>query len=569
VGRRLALLVATYEYQDTGLRRLTSPAHDAEALAAVLKDTAIADFEVTTLVNASRHRIGEAISGLYRDRKRDDLTLLYFTGHGLKDDDGRLYLATGDTLLDSLLFTSLPAEQVDQAMSAASSHRQVLILDCCYGGAFPAGGAKGDTGVHSLERFQGRGRTVLTASDATQYAFEGGGRVSGRAEPSVFTRHLVRGLRDGTADLDGDGDITLDELYTYVHDRVIEERPGQRPKRLDNVDGRIFIARNIHWAMPANLRRTIGSPLPEDRIAVLHDLIRLYQIGNAYVRSQVLEAMSQLAVDPDTEVAAAAFHRLRQLMPGVDPPRRRAATGPEPPDRHPPGTRQPSPALSAPTGEPSGSEPEFPQPHQRPRHDERPAQASPRVRYRAQALPRRGARHSLSDRARRWIWIAIILIVVAPSPAFLFLLPSSGGGRGTGTATGKPTATTTGRPMATATATGKPTTATPTLQVSAALDEIQLARQIGFVAYGAWAATGVPQHGCGIDSVAPGSVAAQLGVVHGDSVVVLGELSITDCDSMINYLFSYHSYGGGPLIVSYGQNGSYANGQITVPGVTS
>ncbi|HVD88506.1 MAG TPA: hypothetical protein VNB91_06400 [Jatrophihabitantaceae bacterium] len=38
MGRRLALLVATYQYQDTGLRRLTAPAHDAEAFAAVLAD---------------------------------------------------------------------------------------------------------------------------------------------------------------------------------------------------------------------------------------------------------------------------------------------------------------------------------------------------------------------------------------------------------------------------------------------------------------------------------------------------------------------------------------------------
>ncbi|MDV9168568.1 hypothetical protein R6V09_00200 [Streptomyces sp. W16] len=68
--RKLALLIATYDYQDTGLRRLTAPAHDAEALAAVLRDPAIAGFEVTTLVNEPHHRIGEAIGDFYRDRRR-------------------------------------------------------------------------------------------------------------------------------------------------------------------------------------------------------------------------------------------------------------------------------------------------------------------------------------------------------------------------------------------------------------------------------------------------------------------------------------------------------------------
>ncbi|MEU6349817.1 hypothetical protein ABZ896_10885 [Streptomyces sp. NPDC047072] len=45
-GRRLTLLVATYDYRATGLRGLTAPAHDAEALAAVLRDPEIAGFEV-------------------------------------------------------------------------------------------------------------------------------------------------------------------------------------------------------------------------------------------------------------------------------------------------------------------------------------------------------------------------------------------------------------------------------------------------------------------------------------------------------------------------------------------
>lgn len=47
----------------------------------------------------------------------------------------------------------------------------------------------------------------------------------------MFTRSLVEGLTTGKADLDSDGDISIDELYSYVHDRVIEEMPQQRPKK--------------------------------------------------------------------------------------------------------------------------------------------------------------------------------------------------------------------------------------------------------------------------------------------------------------------------------------------------
>ncbi|MEU6381704.1 caspase family protein [Streptomyces sp. NPDC046909] len=320
MGRRLALLIATYDYQDDGLRALTAPAHDAEALAAVLKDADIAGFEVTTLINEPHYRVGEAIGDLYRDRRRDDLTLLYFTGHGLKDDDGRLYLATTNTRRGSLLFTSLPAEQIDQAMSGSMSRQKVLILDCCYSGAFPTGRvAKADTDVHALERFQGRGRTVLTASDATQYSFEGN-QPHGTAAQSVFTRHLVAGLQDGSADLDGDGDITLDELYSYVHDRVVDEMPQQRPKKQDNVEGRIVIARNIHWTLPAHLHHALASPIATDRLGALDGLAHLHRIGNNHVRRHVLEEIRRLADDDSRTVSAAAAARLQSLLPPAPAP---------------------------------------------------------------------------------------------------------------------------------------------------------------------------------------------------------------------------------------------------------
>jgi uncharacterized caspase-like protein len=147
MGRRLALLIATYQYQDTGLRQLTSPAHDAEALAAVLRDPAIAGFQVTTLINEPHYRVGEAIGDFYRDWRHDDLTLLYFTGDGLKDDDGRLYLAMTDTRRDGLPFTGLPAANVDRAMEGCVSRQKVLVLDCCYSGAPTSRAARSSPGT--------------------------------------------------------------------------------------------------------------------------------------------------------------------------------------------------------------------------------------------------------------------------------------------------------------------------------------------------------------------------------------------------------------------------------------
>lgn len=105
-------------------------------------------------------------------------------------------------------------------MTRSRSQRVLLFLDCCFSGAFAHGFlARGDKRIDLKERFEGRGRIVLTASNAMEYAWEGND-LSGSGTPSVFSGALVHGLETGDADLDGDGLISVDELYDYVHDRV-------------------------------------------------------------------------------------------------------------------------------------------------------------------------------------------------------------------------------------------------------------------------------------------------------------------------------------------------------------
>ncbi|MGY0231277.1 caspase, EACC1-associated type [Longispora urticae] len=330
MGRRLALLIATYEYEDAGLRKLVSPPHDAEAFAAVLSDPEIAGFEVTTLINESHGTVGRAISDLYRDRLGDDLTLLYYTGHGLKDDDGQLYLAMADTRRDNLDFTGLSTERIGRVLSRCASRQKVLILDCCYSGAYRLDLAKSDAGVHTMDRFRGRGLTVLTASDAMQYSFEGD-KVHGEAAPSVFTGHMVAGIRDGGADLDGDGDITLGELYDYVYDRVVAETPHQRPKKKDDTEGRTVLARNVHWQLPRHVANLITSPLPSARLDGLRLLDQLNSGGNELVRARVLTELLRLADDDSrmvSDAAASSLPRLRALDGSPAAPTHRPPAGP-------------------------------------------------------------------------------------------------------------------------------------------------------------------------------------------------------------------------------------------------
>jgi hypothetical protein len=63
---------------------------------------------------------------------------------------------------------------------------------------------------------------VLAASDTIDAAIEGDVLV-GQGSPSTLSRHLVEGLETRKADLNDDGRITVDELYSYARQRISGE----------------------------------------------------------------------------------------------------------------------------------------------------------------------------------------------------------------------------------------------------------------------------------------------------------------------------------------------------------
>src|SRR5262245_1709786 len=245
MGRKLALIIGNSQYDDKSLSRLTAPDADVEALADVLRAPDICRFdEVIPLRNQGCATVRRAIAHFYDARKRDDLLLLYFSGHGVKDENGYLYLALRDTESSLLAGTAIEASFITGRMDRSFSKRQVLILDCCHSGAFAAGtkSVRGGS-VGTATAFQGTGRVVLTATDATQYAWEGD-RILGDAQTSLFTRFLIEGLRTGAADQDDDGEITVDELYEYVYEKVVDATPTQTPGKWAWLNGKIVLVDN-------------------------------------------------------------------------------------------------------------------------------------------------------------------------------------------------------------------------------------------------------------------------------------------------------------------------------------
>lgn len=77
---------------------------------------------------------------------------------------------------------------------------------------------------------------ILTASDSNEVSVE-----KDELGHGVFTYYLLEALR-GKGDLDGDGLITLDEVYRYVSMKVPQAtEQGQHPVKKGEMVGEIIL----------------------------------------------------------------------------------------------------------------------------------------------------------------------------------------------------------------------------------------------------------------------------------------------------------------------------------------
>jgi WD40 repeat protein len=338
-ARKRALIIAAADYHDPKLRKLRAPAIDAEKLANVLSDPGIGDFAIETVLNEPEYVVRRKVAAFLAAASRDDVLLLHFSCHGIKDDDGHLYFATPDTELTNLDATAVSAEWLNRQMGKSRSARIVLVLDCCHSGAFSAGSmARAGSGVDIKERFEGRGRVVLTASNSLEYAFEGEA-LSGAGNPSVFTTALVEGLETGAADRDRDSWVSIDELYEYVFDRVRATTPSQTPSKWTfGVEGDLYIARNPTppeiepGDLPSEVRQALESGVVFVRESAVYELGRLLKGEDAALAKAARLMLDELSEDDSRRISATAVQILSDVEQGSTrseaQPKRQRATPP-------------------------------------------------------------------------------------------------------------------------------------------------------------------------------------------------------------------------------------------------
>ncbi len=307
---RAALVLATGLYTDTRLARLRAPAQDAAGMREVLADPHIGGFQVTTVTDRPEHEVRRSVHAFLLARSPADLVVLYLSCHGLLDTRGQLYFAAADTDRDQLASTAMSSEWLLERLEECRARRQVVILDCCFSGAFGRR-TKGDADVDLERRLAGgRGRVILTASRATEYSFEGEPLHEGG---SVFTAALVEGLRTGAADRQGKGHITVEDAYHYAAARTEDQTPQ---RSIHGGEGDIILAHNPHTTSPPTD--------PESPWDGLHS-------PSQAVRRAALAALRQRLSPADLSQIQAVLQEMSQESP---PSRASCWVEPKQPQRH-------------------------------------------------------------------------------------------------------------------------------------------------------------------------------------------------------------------------------------------
>ena len=253
IPRSYALVVGIARYQKLPEKmQLQFSERDADAIYSILISPEGGNFRAenvrkltgpkATLANV-RRELEEWLPSVAKD---EDRVLIYFAGHGFVYK-GSAYLAPYDIDLERIGQTGYPMDALGAVFGGKIKARyKILLTDSCHSGAI----TPEDT-QHINQRLSDLEKSVfsLTASRDRERSFEspdwGGGH-------GIFTYYVVKGM-EGSADENGDGIVTADELAEYVRTNVREASKGLQNPTSDrgSFDPNMLLAYVPSGAKPA------------------------------------------------------------------------------------------------------------------------------------------------------------------------------------------------------------------------------------------------------------------------------------------------------------------------------
>lgn len=267
------------DYEDPDIEDLEyahKDIHDQSTMFKTLEGTSFNRVYTHTYVNeeVTRNAIWRAKRHLSRARP-EDVFILAISGHGLHDNAGTYYFITQDTKLTDLSETAAPFDLLDNLFQGISPRRKLFLMDTCESGEFGEDsmaavteltsnqGGKGlvprtvyryDSKLEKKKEFLSElgvpdprpwllrrdrfiyndllrrsGAVVYSSSMAGQFSFEMGGDI----QNGLFTAFILTAMNRTESDANGNGMLSIGELFDYVTEGVSILSMGKQVPTID------------------------------------------------------------------------------------------------------------------------------------------------------------------------------------------------------------------------------------------------------------------------------------------------------------------------------------------------
>nr|WP_321524265.1 OmpA family protein [uncultured Cohaesibacter sp.] len=228
--------ISKYEISSQDLEFAHKDALDLEKTFKAQEGVLYGKVNTKVLVNdqATERDIRVEMNDFLRQASAEDVIVLFIAGHGVQDNEQRLYLVTydGDKTRP---YTGMQVDKFRDFLSGRPiNQKAIFLMDICHSGAVgprKRGGISNEEAVQALS--DGTGTIVLASSTGAQLSQEdasfGGGH-------GAFTAALLEGL-NGKADADaGDqnGYTSVQELISYTSRRVPQMTNGEQHPTVPN-----------------------------------------------------------------------------------------------------------------------------------------------------------------------------------------------------------------------------------------------------------------------------------------------------------------------------------------------
>lgn len=218
--------VGISEYPVGDLENLNYGAKDAQDFVNTINSLDLSKYKEvkqTLMLNqsASANNVRTQLNKLTNTVEQEDVVMLFFSGHGINEDDRWYFMTYGipaNDYVNALDFAFIRDQM--KRMSKNKNCHVLIFMDACHSGGMMQ---KGDVKDITFSEASINGFYSSAASKKSKEGKENG----------IFTHALVDGIK-GAADYDKGGEISISELREYIDNTLKEE--GQAPV-FDNPGG--------------------------------------------------------------------------------------------------------------------------------------------------------------------------------------------------------------------------------------------------------------------------------------------------------------------------------------------